>query len=158
MHVFSLSPWLSDIHTIRFSVRSGCFLFLNCCCPPFGCARRHHVSTYASVLAGGSHSLNYCSLHGETVCLQRLCQCKEWGGLNHPMLRSSVVACARQLSLVHRLSVLDGSARPARSIMPADPFRRGLEQANSQTHVGGACRNPLLVSSPRNFGCGCVCF
>ena len=47
----SLSPWLSDFHTVRFSVSSGCFLFLNCC-PSFGCARRHSVSTYASILAG----------------------------------------------------------------------------------------------------------
>ena len=28
------------------------FLFLNCCCPSFGCGRRHSVSTYASILAG----------------------------------------------------------------------------------------------------------
>ena len=28
------------------------FLFLNCCCPSFGCARRPSVSTYASILAG----------------------------------------------------------------------------------------------------------
>ena len=27
------------------------FLFLNCCCPSFGCARRHSVSTYSSILA-----------------------------------------------------------------------------------------------------------
>ena len=27
------------------------WLFLNCCCPSFGCARRHSVSTYASILA-----------------------------------------------------------------------------------------------------------
>ena len=40
--VSSLSPWLSDFHTVRFSVSSGCFLFLNCCCP-FGCARRCSV-------------------------------------------------------------------------------------------------------------------
>ena len=26
------------------------FLSLNCCCPSFGCARRHSVSTYASIL------------------------------------------------------------------------------------------------------------
>ena len=45
MNVSSLSPWLSDFHTVRFSVSSGCFLFLNCCCPSFGCARRHSVST-----------------------------------------------------------------------------------------------------------------
>ena len=52
MKVSSLSPWLSGFHTVRFSVSSGCFLFLNCCCPSFGCARRHSVSTYASILAG----------------------------------------------------------------------------------------------------------
>ena len=28
------------------------FLFLNYCCPSFGCARRHSVSTYTSILAG----------------------------------------------------------------------------------------------------------
>ena len=54
MNVSSLSPWLSDFHAVRFSVSSGCFLFLNCCCPSFGCARRHSVSTYASILAGSS--------------------------------------------------------------------------------------------------------
>ena len=48
----SSSPWLSDFHTVRLSVGSGCFLFLNCCCPSIGCARRHSVSTYASILAG----------------------------------------------------------------------------------------------------------
>ena len=51
MNVCSLSPWLSDFHTVRFSVSSSCFLFLNCCCPSFGCARRHSVSSYASILA-----------------------------------------------------------------------------------------------------------
>ena len=45
MNVSSLSPWLSDFHTVLFSVSSGCFLFLNFCCPSFGCARRHSVST-----------------------------------------------------------------------------------------------------------------
>ena len=29
MNVSSLTPWLSDFHTIWFSVSSGCFLFLN---------------------------------------------------------------------------------------------------------------------------------
>ena len=52
MNVSSLTPWLSDFHTVRFSVRCGCFLFLNYCCPSFGCGRRHSVSTYASILAG----------------------------------------------------------------------------------------------------------
>ena len=52
INVSSLSPWLSDFRAVRFSDSSGCFLFLNCCCPSFGCARRHSVSTYASILAG----------------------------------------------------------------------------------------------------------
>ena len=52
MNVSSLSPWLSDFYTVQFSVSSGCFLFLNCCCPSFGYARRHSVSTYDSILAG----------------------------------------------------------------------------------------------------------
>ena len=47
-NVSSLFPWLSDFHAVRFSVSSGCFLFLNC--PSFGCARRRSVSTYASIL------------------------------------------------------------------------------------------------------------
>ena len=46
MNVSSLTHWLSDFHTVQFSVSSGCVLFLNCCCPSFGCARRHSVSTY----------------------------------------------------------------------------------------------------------------
>ena len=54
MNVSSLSPWLSDFHTVRFSVSSGCFLFLNCRCPSFGCARRPSVSTYTSILTGSS--------------------------------------------------------------------------------------------------------
>ena len=52
INVSSLTPWLSDFHTVRFSVSSGCFLFLNCCCPSFGCSRRHSVSTYASISTG----------------------------------------------------------------------------------------------------------
>ena len=54
MNVSSLTPWLLDFHTVQFSVSSGCFLFLNCYCPSFGCARRQSVSTYASILAGSS--------------------------------------------------------------------------------------------------------
>ena len=50
MNVSSLSPWLLDFHTVRFSVSSR-FLFLNCC-PSFDCARRCSVSTYASIWAG----------------------------------------------------------------------------------------------------------
>ena len=49
--VSSLSPWLLDLHTVRFSVSSDCFLFLNCYCPSFGCIRRHSVSTYTSIFA-----------------------------------------------------------------------------------------------------------
>ena len=37
---------VSDFHTVGFSVSSGCFLFLNCCCPSFDCVRRHSVSVY----------------------------------------------------------------------------------------------------------------
>ena len=48
----SLTHWLSDFRTVQFSLSSGCFLFLNCCCPSFGCARRHSVSTYTFILAG----------------------------------------------------------------------------------------------------------
>ena len=52
MIVSSLTLCFSDFQTVRFSVSSGCFLFLNCCCLSFGCARRHSVSTYTSILAG----------------------------------------------------------------------------------------------------------
>ena len=31
MNLSSLTPWLSDFHTVQFSVSSGSFLFLNCC-------------------------------------------------------------------------------------------------------------------------------
>ena len=48
MNVSSLSPWLSDCHTVQFSVSSCWFLFLNCC-PYFGCARRHSVSTLSLI-------------------------------------------------------------------------------------------------------------
>ena len=58
MNVSSLTLWLSDFHTVRFSVSSGCFLFLNCCCPSFGSARRHSVSTYASILSRSLDVLN----------------------------------------------------------------------------------------------------
>ena len=52
MNVSSLSPCLLYFHIVQFSVSSGCFLFLNCCCPSFGCARGCSVSIYASILAG----------------------------------------------------------------------------------------------------------
>ena len=70
MNVSSLSPWLSDFHTVQFSVSSGCFLFLNCCCPSFGCARRHSLSTYASILAGSSES----PLFKWSICQLYCCQ------------------------------------------------------------------------------------
>ena len=57
MNVSSSSPWLLDFCAVRFSVSSGWFfLFLNCCCPSFGCARRCSVSTYTSILAASSES------------------------------------------------------------------------------------------------------
>ena len=56
MKVSSLTPWLSYFHTVRFSVSSGCFLFLSCCCPSFDCARRHSASTYASISARSPNS------------------------------------------------------------------------------------------------------
>ena len=68
MNVSSLTPWLSDFHTVQFSVSSGCFLFLNCCCP-FGCARRHSVSTYASILAGSLNVIILLSQFELTFCL-----------------------------------------------------------------------------------------
>ena len=51
MNVSSLSPWLSDFHTVGFFCQFWLFLFLNCCFP-FGSVRRHSVSTYISILAG----------------------------------------------------------------------------------------------------------
>ena len=50
-NVSSLFLWLSDFHIVRFSISSGCFLFLNCCWPSFGCVRRPRVTTYASIVA-----------------------------------------------------------------------------------------------------------
>ena len=44
MKVSSLTPWLSDFHTIQFSGYSGCFLFLNWLFPSFVHARRQSVS------------------------------------------------------------------------------------------------------------------
>ena len=79
MNVSSLSPYLLDFHTVRFSVSCGCFLFLNCC-PSFGCARRHSVSTYTSIFAGSSHAWSLkniitkssallpCPCHHSSVC------------------------------------------------------------------------------------------
>ena len=66
MNVSSLTPWLSDFHTVQFSVSSGCFLFLNCC-PPFGYARRHSVSTCTSILARSPWSSLTSSRHTDLV-------------------------------------------------------------------------------------------
>ena len=44
MNVSCLSPWLSDFHTIRISVSSSCFLFLNFCGPS-----RHIIITLAKI-------------------------------------------------------------------------------------------------------------
>ena len=49
---------------------SGCFLFLNCCCPSFGCVRRHSVSTYASILAGTLATVHFLIF---VTCLEGLC-------------------------------------------------------------------------------------
>ena len=43
------------------------FLFLNCCCPSFGCVRRDSVSTYASILAGVYLFLNHVAKMGWSV-------------------------------------------------------------------------------------------
>ena len=77
MNVSSLSPSLSDFHTVQFSVSSGCFLFLNLSLTFFGCARRHSVSTYASILAGSLVKLHHSFLmhsftDGHLGCLQHL--------------------------------------------------------------------------------------
>ena len=45
--LYLLGCWTS----VQFNC-SGCSLFLSCSCPSFGCARRHNVSTYSSILAG----------------------------------------------------------------------------------------------------------
>ena len=50
-NVCSLSSWLLDFHTVWFSVSSGYFGFFNCCCP-FGCMRRHSVSTDSFLIKG----------------------------------------------------------------------------------------------------------
>ena len=51
MNVYSLTPWLSDFHTVQFSVISDCFLFLNLLLFLFGYMKRHSVSTSTSILA-----------------------------------------------------------------------------------------------------------
>ena len=49
MNVPSLTPWLSDFQTVRFSV-SSCFLFLNLLLSFFLVVRGGSVSTYTSIL------------------------------------------------------------------------------------------------------------
>ena len=52
MNVSSLTPWLSNFHTIQFSVSSDWFLFLNLLVSLLClCVRRHSISTYTSILA-----------------------------------------------------------------------------------------------------------
>ena len=79
MKVSSLSPQLSDFHTVQFFVSSGYFLFLNCCCPSFGCVGKHSVSTYASILAGSlwtylilKHMIHFNTLSSAVGYLQYL--------------------------------------------------------------------------------------
>ena len=67
MNVSSLSPWLLDFHTVRFSGSSGCFLFLNC--PSFGCAGKHSVSTYTSILAGSQSIASFNNPCSTPLCL-----------------------------------------------------------------------------------------
>ena len=52
MNDSSLNPWLSDLHTVRFSGSSGYFLFQIGCYSSYGCERRQSMSTYISILAG----------------------------------------------------------------------------------------------------------
>ena len=67
MNVSSLSPWLSDFHTVQFSVSSGCFFFLNCC-PSFDCVRRDTVSTYTSILAGSPPQHSFLNIKNSAKC------------------------------------------------------------------------------------------
>ena len=48
------------------SVTSGC-CFFNCCCPTFGCARRHSVSTYTSILVFPYSRIFRCYYRGLTI-------------------------------------------------------------------------------------------
>ena len=52
---FFFISWVVGLPYI--SIFSQLWLFLNCCCPSFGCARRHSVSTYTSILARSSQRL-----------------------------------------------------------------------------------------------------
>ena len=64
MHVSSLCPWRSDLHRVRFSVSSGCFLFLNLLlsffwlCKEAKCVYLHlHLGWKSRVLLGLSFVL-----------------------------------------------------------------------------------------------------
>ena len=50
MNVSSSIPWLPDFHIVRFSVSTGCFLFLNLSFSFFWLCGRQRVSIYASIL------------------------------------------------------------------------------------------------------------
>ena len=73
----SLTPWLSDFHTVRFSGSSGCILFLNLLLSFFGCARRHSVSTYASILSGSLELLYSIHLPNKILSYFSTCFCFE---------------------------------------------------------------------------------
>ena len=52
MNASSLTPWLSDFHTVWFSGSSGYLLFLNLFLSFFRLFKEQSVSTYASILTG----------------------------------------------------------------------------------------------------------
>ena len=59
MNVASLNPWLSDFHTVQFSVSSHCFLFLNWLLSLWLCKERKCVDLRFH-LAQKSSFLFYC--------------------------------------------------------------------------------------------------
>ena len=52
MNVSSLTLWLSDFHTVQFSVSSDCFLFLNLLLSFFWLCKEAQCIYYASILTG----------------------------------------------------------------------------------------------------------
>ena len=52
MNISSVTPWLSDFHTVQFSVSSGCFFVFKFAVVLLLVVRGGSVSTYASILAG----------------------------------------------------------------------------------------------------------
>ena len=52
MNVSSLTPWLSDFHTVWFSGSSSYFLFLNWLLSFFWLCKEEKISTYSFILAG----------------------------------------------------------------------------------------------------------